>query len=653
MSSGHLFYSRSLPAGNLKTIPFARESRTASQTPVVRLFLPLPGVVSKQRNHQITRNGTKKKSVLDSFAPLSRRARVIWWFVLFPSYILQFGIIIPLVRKIIEAAEMREIDRLTTERYRIPSLLLMEAAAQSSLRAITHRFPGGLRRRRALILCGRGNNGGDGAALARSLWLAGAQSEVILFGRVEDTKDDARSNFEIARSLARFDAGTQALPPPLSFTECESDSVWEEISAGHHAYDIIVDALFGTGLTRPLEGVHLKVVEHLSLMRRARERAHSREPLIVSLDMPSGLNADSHELIGEAVHSDLTITFTAPKRANVLPPASDYNGQMEVADIGSPPSLVEAVYSKLFLLEEEDARSWLVKTRYLPASYKNTHGHAYIFAGSRGLAGAAALAGNAAMRAGAGLVTLATSVSAQTSVAAHTMPEVMTEGLPETEGGALSYEAVLRAKELMARADVVAIGPGLTVEDESTRRFVRELVEERTTHIVIDADGLNSLAPWPENLNGSTERAIVLTPHQGEMLRLLGTTGKDALKDRVRVASEFASHHNLILVLKGARTIIAAPDGRVFVNSTGNPGLGTAGAGDTLTGIITGFLAQAVATLKDEADALSAVLAAVYVGGLAGDLCARERGMRTMTASDIREHLGAAILSLDGEGERP
>jgi hydroxyethylthiazole kinase-like uncharacterized protein yjeF len=561
--------------------------------------------------------------------------------------------IIRLVRKIIDSAEMREIDSETTARYSLPSLLLMEAAAQSALRAIRDRFPEGLRRRRALVLCGRGNNGGDGAALARLLWLAGVQSNVILFGRVEDTKGDARSNFEIARGLSRFDAGTQALPPPLSFTECENDSQWEEISAGHHPYDIIVDALIGTGPTRPLAGVYLKAAEHLSLMRRARARAHTREPLVVSLDIPSGLNADSPELIGRTVQADLTVTFTAPKRANVLPPASDYNGQLVIADIGSPPSLLEAAASKLFLTEEEDAREWLVKTRYLPGSYKNTHGHAFIFAGARGLTGAAALTGSAAMRAGAGLVTIATPLSAQQAIASRTMPEVMTEGLAETEGGALSHEAIQRAKELVAHADAIAIGPGLTREDESTRRFVRELVEAASAPVVIDADGLNCLSPWPEDLRGSSERPLILTPHPGEMLRILGATERDALHDRVQVAGEFAAKHNLILVLKGARTIIAAPDGRVFINPTGNAGLGTAGAGDTLTGIITGFLAQSSATLKAEADALSAVVAAVYVGGLAGDLCARERGMRTMTASDIREHLSAAILELDAEGERP
>ncbi|HYO90097.1 MAG TPA: NAD(P)H-hydrate dehydratase, partial [Pyrinomonadaceae bacterium] len=508
------------------------------------------------------------------------------------------------MRKIIEAAEMREIDARTTERYSLPSLLLMETAAQSSVRAILGIFPDGLKKRRALVLFGSGKNGGDGAALARLLWLAGVQVNVILFGRAEQTTGDARTNFQTAQSLSRFDAGTQTLPPPLSFTECETDSDWEEISADHHPYDIIVDALFGTGLTRPLEGVYLKVLEHLELLRRARERSHSKAPLIVSLDIPSGLNADSPELIGEAVRADLTVTFTAPKRANVLPPASDYNGQLEISEIGSPPSLLEATASTLFLTEEEDARQWLTKTRYLPGSYKNMHGHAFIFAGSRGMTGAAALVANAAMRAGAGLVTVATSLSAQQVVASHAMPEVMTAGLPENESGALSHEAVARALELTTRANVIAIGPGLTAVDEGTRRFVREMVEGHRAPVVIDADGLNALAPWPDDLRGSSERPIVLTPHAGEMLRLLNASDKDALRDRVGVTSEFAVRHNLILVLKGARTIICAPDGRAFVNPTGNAGLGTAGAGDTLTGIITGFLAQAHASLHDEFDAL-------------------------------------------------
>jgi NAD(P)H-hydrate epimerase len=549
---------------------------------------------------------------------------------------------------------MREIDRLTTERYATPSLLLMEAAADSALRAINAYFSDDRsRRRRARVLCGRGNNGGDGAALARALWRAGMQTDAVLFGRVEETKNDARTNFEIVRHLASFEAGSRRLPPPLTFVECDSVSTLEEIAGTRHTYDLIVDALFGTGLSRPLEGIWLQVVEHLSMIREARERARTELPLIVSLDLPSGLDSDSASLIGEAVRADLTVTFTAPKPANVLPPASNYGGQLIIANIGSPPVLLEAAQTNLFLTEALDARAWLVQTRYTPESYKNTHGHALILAGSRGMTGAAVLAGSAAMRAGAGLVTIATAASAQAAVAAQAMPEIMTRALAETDRGAISFEAVEYAMQLAARADIIAIGPGLSSEDESTRAFVRAIIERRRTPVVIDADGLNALAPWPADLRGSRQLPLILTPHPGEMLRLMGTERQDALEDRVTAARRFATEHEVILVLKGARTIIAAPDSSVYINSTGNAGLGTAGAGDTLTGIITGFNAQAFATLKEGADALAATLAAVYVGGLAGDMAARERGMRALVASDIREHLTAAIRALDPQGEQP
>jgi NAD(P)H-hydrate epimerase len=564
-----------------------------------------------------------------------------------------FLFIIVVMRKVITSALMREIDRLTTARFSTPSQLLMEEAAAAAAQAITARFPNGLQGKRAWVLCGRGNNGGDGAALARQLWLSGARVDVVLFGRVAETKMDAHVNFEIARQLSSFAAGTHTQPPPLAFVECETVTNWEELASARHGYDIIVDALFGTGLTRPLEGVALKVVEHLSLLRRARERAQTDHPLIVSLDIPSGINADSAALIGEAVQADLTVTFTAPKPANVLPPASYNGGHLIVANIGSPPALLEAAESNLFLTEAADAREWLVKTRYVPDSYKNTHGHALIIAGSRGMTGAAALCGKAAMRAGAGLTTIATAASAQQTVAARSLPEIMTASLAETTQGAMSDEAIAQALKIGERANVIAIGPGLSNEDESTRRFVREIVERRTLPIVIDADALNALAPWPNELRGAPDRPLILTPHPGEMLRLMGADEKEALADRVHAAREFATAHALVLVLKGSRTLVASPDGRVFINPTGNAGLGTAGAGDTLTGIITGFLAQAYGTLKDDADALAATLAAVYVGGLAGDLAAQEHGMRSMIASDLSEHLGAAISRLDPQGERP
>jgi ADP-dependent NAD(P)H-hydrate dehydratase / NAD(P)H-hydrate epimerase len=548
---------------------------------------------------------------------------------------------------------MGDIDRLTVEQYATPSLLLMEAAATATLRSISAHFSETLDGKKARILCGRGNNGGDGAALARALCRVGVHTDVVLFGRVEDTKGDARINFETIKRLASFQAGSGSVPPPVTFLECDNVSTWEETARPRGAYDIMIDALFGTGLTRPLDGVYVQVLEHLALIRGARDRASGARPLIVSIDIPSGLNADSAELIGPTVQADLTVTFTAPKPANVLPPACHYCGELSIADIGSPSSLLQAVSPKLFLVEAKDAREWLVRTRYTPDSYKNTHGHVLIIAGSRGYTGAAALSGNAAIRSGAGLVTIATPASAESSVAARAMPEVMTTALAETDRGAVSDEAIDHVVQLASKASVVAIGPGLTFEDERTRRFVRSIVESRNVPVVIDADGLNCLSPWPTGLRGSMGAPLILTPHPGEMLRLMGANDRAALSDRVSAAREFAMKNGVIVLLKGSRSLIAAPDGRVFVNPTGNPGLGTAGSGDTLTGIVAGFNAQAVATLRQDADALVATMAALFVGGLAGDLAARHLGMRTMVASDIREHFGAAIRLLDDEGELP
>jgi hydroxyethylthiazole kinase-like uncharacterized protein yjeF len=561
--------------------------------------------------------------------------------------------IIAYVQPVLSAEQIREIDRLTVENYHTPSLLLMEAASAACFHAIRARLEGNLKGKTALVLCGKGNNGGDGAALARAMSRAGMHCGVVLFGKLSETSGDARTNFESVSRLASFEAGSPESPPPITFVECESVAAWEQIARPRRAYDVIVDALFGTGLTRPLEGVFLKVIEHLSMLREARERASGARPLVLSIDIPSGLNADKAKLIGPAVQADLTVTFTAAKLANVHPPASDFCGELMVADIGSPASLVEACRPWLFVTEAEDVRQWLVSTRYTRESYKNTHGHVLIAAGSRGYSGAAALSGDAAMRAGAGLVTIATPASAQTSVASSAMPEVITTALAETDRGAVSDEAVEHFLKLAAKATVIAVGPGLTSDDERTRRFVRAVVERRTTPCVIDADGLNSLAPWPEDLRGSDQHPLILTPHPGEMLRLMGTDDKSALEDRVAAAREFAMGHHVILVLKGSRSLMAAPDGCVFINPTGNPGLGTAGAGDTLTGLISAFLAQAYATLQHRADPVAATVAALYVGGLAGDFAARQLGMRTMLASDIREHFSDAIRSLDPLGEQP
>lgn len=573
----------------------------------------------------------------------------------------------PAVLRVISAEQMRKIDSLTVENHQIPSLQLMRNAAAACFLEIKKHFSGNLEGKKALLLCGQGNNGGDGAALAQELAGSGVAADVILFGRVQDCKGDARENFEIVERLEKSEGGTvrrdspmikedvlatsAAESPSLRFVECSSHSAWKQIEALGESYDVIVDALFGTGLSRPLAGVFPYVIEYLRNIRSDRG-ASSIPPLIVSVDIPSGLSADSPRPFGPAVHADLTVTFTAPKVANVLPPASDFNGKLVVADIGSPRELIDSVDSNLLLIEEEDVREWLVRTRYTPGSFKNSHGHVLVIAGSRGYTGAAVLCGNAAMRSGAGLVTIATPASAQSAVVSSAMPEVMTIPLAETDRGAVSDDAISHVERLLSKASVVAIGPGMSAEDERTRRFVYSIVKQRKTPIVIDADALNSLAPWPAHLQGSDELPLILTPHPGEMLRLLGTDDKSVLNDRVTVARNFATKHNVILVLKGARTLIALP-GKVFINPTGNPGLGTAGSGDTLTGIIAGFIAQTVAESKDETRALKATLAAVYVGGLAGDFAARKLGMRAMVASDIREHLSEAICSLDPKGENP
>ncbi len=561
---------------------------------------------------------------------------------------------------------MREIDRLTTRDFQLSPNQLMKAAASKCLDVIVSYFSPELPGKRALILCGPGNNGGDGAELGVGLHQTGVHTDIVLFGRVANLKGAALNAFEtlldeVSNAAVHEETGEPNVA--LTFNECEGAEAWEELKLVAADYDVVVDALFGTGLSRPLEGIFLNAVQYFLAAREERETSAAAQPIIFSVDLPSGLNADWAQPLGgkrAAVHADITVTFTAAKTANALPPASHLNGELVVVDIGSPASLVAATNPQLFLTEAEDARAWLASTRYTPDSFKQTHGHVLVIAGSRGYTGAAVLCGDAAMRSGAGLVTIATPASAQSSVAASVMPEVMTTALAETDRGAVSDEAVDHVMKLAEKATVIAIGPGLSSSDERTRRFVYEVVKQRKVPMVIDADGLNCLASysvrgWPSELQGSEDAPLILTPHAGEMLRLLGTTDKTALDDRVAAVREFATKHRLILVLKGERSLIAAPDGRVFINPTGNAGLGTAGAGDTLTGLIAGFVAQANATfttLKEDSDAVAAI-AALYVGGLAGDLAARELGMRTMVASDIRDHFSEAICMLDPQGEQP
>ena len=556
--------------------------------------------------------------------------------------------------KVLTAAQMREVDRLTTERYGIPSIILMENAAHAVARVITEKLGGSVKGKSILILCGKGNNGGDGAALARVLWEQSADVYVVIVGRIDETKGDARVNFDFLRKLA--DDGDF-----IDYWEIESFREFSDLKDGFLARTplaLIVDALFGTGLARPLAQPFDGIVNNLSNWIQ-----HQKKVDVLSVDIPSGLPSDTVVRIGSTVQADTTVSFTAPKIANILPPAFRHNGDLIVSQIGSPAALVDEQSSQLYLSELSDVELWFRRSRFSNSSYKNKRGHALMIAGSRDYTGAAVLCGDAAIRSGCGLVTIATPESSRESIVARVSPEVMVRGIAETESGSAAEKAFDEITEFSKNVDVIAVGSGLSAKEYETKRFIKRIVDERKTPIVIDADGLSALSPWREKMqkptrigsphvskgSGSDEstlageppavRPLILTPHEGEFRKLLGVEKEDfeeIISDRVKAVRDFATTHNLYLVLKGERNLIGAPNGDVVVNPTGNPGLGKAGNGDTLTGIITGFVAQAV---QMEIDILETLVTAVYVAGLAGDIAEKEFGKRVMTASDVRECL--------------
>jgi hydroxyethylthiazole kinase-like uncharacterized protein yjeF len=530
------------------------------------------------------------------------------------------------MQKVLTAAEMRQVDRLTTEKYGIPSIILMENAAHAVVRVISERLDGSVKGKAVLVLCGKGNNGGDGAAIARILWQAGAKVDVLIWGAVPDGNGDAAINFATLTRLLTF--GFRQINDNEQLLE-----VWRYFRS-ERKFEVIVDAVFGTGLDRPLSG------EYVSFLDIARDyMLDSYRSLIVAVDLPSGLNADGGEPSSCPLEADVTVTFTAPKPATVLPPAVHECGHVVVAPIGTPQELISSSGSKLFLAEKDDVRTWLWNSRFSDDSYKNKRGHALLIAGSENYSGAAVLCGNAAIRSGVGLVTIATPRSSKDPIASRVVPEVMVRPLAETENGAVSEKAIAEVEGLLKSVNAIAIGSGVS-RDESTRRFVRHFVENRKVPTVLDADALALLSPFTEKPPEGGTPSLILTPHQGEFLRLLGTDDKDAIKDRVASVREFAQKHNVILVLKGERVLIGEPGGKVVVNPTGNSGLGKAGNGDTLTGIIAGFVAQAAAM---DVNMFETVVAAVYIAGLAGDIAEKKFGKRVMTASDVRDCLVEAF----------
>jgi NAD(P)H-hydrate epimerase len=512
--------------------------------------------------------------------------------------------------RVLNAAQMREADRRTIEEIGIPSLVLMENAGRQVVAAI-EAVHSDLLEESVAVLCGRGNNGGDGLVVARTLLQRGVDVSVFLLGNVDDVRCDSRTNLEILGRLG------------LSVVEIADGQAWELHASEVTACALIVDAILGTGLNAPLSGLLETVVADVN----------AAGVPIVSIDIPSGLSADSHEITGASIDASLTVTLGAPKLPLVLPPAETRSGDIVIADIGIPASVIESVDGPRVELLTRGLIRGLVNPRS-PDSHKGDFGGVLIVAGSQGKTGAAHLAALGALRSGAGLVTVATPAACQPIVAAMA-PEYMTFGIPEI-AGEIDARAIDRL--LDSARDVIAIGPGMG-QGPSTRDFIRLLVDRATTPLVIDADGLNAFIDDPDRLTGRDDRDVIITPHPGEFARLVRMSSDEVQASRIDVARNFAVSHRVYLILKGHRTLIATPDEKIFINPTGNPGMATGGTGDVLTGMVAAWLAQLL-------DAEAACKVAVYLHGLAGDLAEAEQGEVAMTAGDLAACLGDAVMEL-------
>jgi NAD(P)H-hydrate epimerase len=501
------------------------------------------------------------------------------------------------VKRVLTAAEMRAVDA-AAARDGMPGAVLMENAGEALARAAASVVgPHG----RFFVLCGPGNNGGDGLVVARKLAAQGHPVFVELMGPPESLRDEPARNLE-----ALIASGVTPAP------------IGDELAIGPG--DVVIDALLGTGLSRPPEGAIGDAIGRISAWR-------ATGAMVVSADLPSGLDSDTGEAYAPSVTADVTVSFGYLKLGQALEPGVSRCGRVELVDIGIPPRAAHAVLSEppVWLLEERDVRGRL--PRRGPDTHKGTYGHLLVVAGSRGKSGAAALAGLGALRAGAGLVTVATRPEALVPVMQHA---------PELMGLELSNEGALGPRDLNALLDAaegksaLVIGPGIA-RDEGTTRLLSALLEELSVPCVLDADALNALAGHLEILRAA-KADLLLTPHPGEMGRLLGLDARAVQQARVRTARAFAQEHGVTLVLKGARTLIARDDGAVFINPTGNPGMATGGTGDILAGVCGALLAQGVS-------AEDAAVASAYVHGLAGDHAARRRGQTGLVASDLLDGL--------------
>jgi ADP-dependent NAD(P)H-hydrate dehydratase / NAD(P)H-hydrate epimerase len=499
---------------------------------------------------------------------------------------------------VVTAAEMRRLDALTIQRYGTPGHVLMERAGRGATAVLLTEFPH-VRRRRVVIIAGKGNNGGDGFVIGRLLRKHQVRAEVVLLGKQQDVKGDA------ARMLAALRRARVAV------AEVATSNDVAGLAERFEGAALLVDAVFGTGLNAPVDGRHADV---LHLM-------NSCGVPIFAVDIPSGLDADRGTPLGVAIQAEATATFGFAKIGQVVYPGVEHVGTLAVVDIGIPPEAVAAVQPSTRLLEEAEVAR-LVPVRAAEA-HKGTCGHVLVIAGSRGHTGAALLAAHGACCAGAGLTTLAGPASLNTILCSG-VPEAMTALLADKDGLVQFDESQIRA--LLEGKTAVIVGPGIGVHEDA-QRLVRFLLAEIALPMVVDADALSCLARDLDVLRTAPAQAL-LTPHPGEMARLLNAATASVQADRVATARQFAQAYNCVMVLKGARSVIAAPDGSAWINPTGNPGMASGGMGDALSGILGGLLAQGV----PPADA---ACLGVYLHGAVADHIAAARGPIGFLASDV------------------
>jgi len=498
---------------------------------------------------------------------------------------------------------IRELDRRTIEEVGIPGAVLMENAGRGATRVLREQFRN-LQEGPVVLVCGAGNNGGDGFVIARYLQEAGIESEVFLLAAPERIRGDARIYFD---ALDGTDVPVRLL---------KDEGVSEDVLRRWQSASCIVDAIFGTGLARPVEGLYRKAIEAIGAARRP----------VFAVDMPSGICADTGKVLGSAVRAQCTATFGLPKRGLYLYPGAGHAGRITCVDIGIPERLLDELDVREEILEPASLVPWLHRE---PDTHKGTYGHLFVLSGSLGKTGAACLCSESALRCGAGLVTLGIPRTLN-AVMEQKLTEVMTLPLPAGEDETLSSSGLEEIKQFASSVKGLAVGPGMGVNEE-TGCIVRALWVDVDRPMVWDADALTLLADNPD-LRGKQSAEIVVTPHPGEMSRLIDKPVAWVQENRVEAARSFAEQWGVVTVLKGARTLIAAPDGRLRINLTGNPGMAAGGMGDVLTGMIGAFLVQ-------EMEAYDAASFAAWLHGAAGDRTAQTLGPIGFLASEVMRFL--------------